>query len=88
MIFKIQEVVIIIRTWFFRSHSDTLFILCQTEDRAGSLQSTPRGLSAFPERNRKKMGFQGPASWSTGDGGTFLKLQVPSEEVSSPTPLI
>lgn len=88
MIFKIQEVVIIIRTWIFRRHSDTLSFFCQTEDRAGSLQSTPRGLSAFPERNRKEMGFQGRASWTTGDGGTFLKLQVPSEEVSSPIPLI
>ena len=87
MIFKLQEV-LIIRTWFFRSHSDTLSSFCQTEDRAGSLQSTPRGLSPFPERNRKEVGFQGRASWSTGDGGTFPKLQVPSEEVSSPIPLI
>lgn len=47
----------------------TLFILLadntplsRLPDRAGSLHSTPRGLSPFPERNRKEVGVQGPAS--------------------------
>ena len=77
MIFKLQEVVIIRRTWFFRSYSDTLSSFCQTEDRAGSLQSTPRGLSpSLKEIERKWVSRVGPAG--------ALGMGVPSSNCRSP----